>query len=83
MKSIEQQYQDEIDELKIQKYKLAVALKEVLLVTSVYHRYDSAGRTWLEDARDLLDEAELLETCTRVAPHSCRKNGPCNGWPKD
>ena len=21
-------------------------------------------------------------TCTRPAPHVCKTNGPCNGWPK-
>jgi hypothetical protein len=23
-----------------------------------------------------------IQTCTRLAPHVCRSNGPCNGWPK-
>ena len=25
---------------------------------------------------------EAGETCTRRAPHICRVNGPCNGWPR-
>jgi len=32
------------------------------------------------------DEARsqaLIEYCTRQAPHVCKENGPCNGWPKD
>lgn len=22
-------------------------------------------------------------TCTRIAPHVCKVNGPCNGYPKE
>lgn len=28
-------------------------------------------------------ETPIPETCTRRAPHICKVNGPCNGWPKD
>lgn len=24
-----------------------------------------------------------VQTCTRLAPHICKINGPCNGWPKN
>lgn len=27
--------------------------------------------------------AEAIQTCTRPAPHVCKVNGPCNGWPKE
>ena len=27
--------------------------------------------------------AEGLQDCTRQAPHVCRVNGPCNGYPKE
>jgi hypothetical protein len=23
-----------------------------------------------------------VKTCTRLSPHVCAVNGPCNGWPK-
>jgi len=26
---------------------------------------------------------EAIETCIRPAPHICKVNGPCNGWPKE
>lgn len=25
---------------------------------------------------------ERIQTCTRLLPHVCKVNGPCNGWPK-
>ena len=27
--------------------------------------------------------AEAIQNCTRPAPHVCKVNGPCNGWPKE
>ena len=24
-----------------------------------------------------------VTTCTRPKPHTCRVNGPCNGWPRE
>ena len=31
------------------------------------------------------DEAmsEAIQNCTRPAPHICKVNGPCNGYPKE
>ena len=31
------------------------------------------------------DEAmsQAIQDCTRSAPHICKVNGPCNGWPKE
>jgi hypothetical protein len=31
------------------------------------------------------DEAmvEAIQDCTRPAPHVCKVNGPCNGYPKE
>ena len=26
--------------------------------------------------------AQAMQDCTRPAPHVCRVNGPCNGWPR-
>ena len=26
---------------------------------------------------------DTVQTCTRLSPHVCRVNGPCNGWPKE
>ena len=31
----------------------------------------------------LSDEEWEIQRCIRPAPHVCRENGPCNGWPKD
>jgi hypothetical protein len=27
--------------------------------------------------------AEAIQDCTRPAPHVCKLNGPCNGYPKE
>jgi hypothetical protein len=27
--------------------------------------------------------AESIQDCTRPAPHVCKVNGPCNGYPKE
>ena len=37
------------------------------------------------DRSNALDEDEnhVVNACTRLEPHTCRVNGPCNGWPKD
>ena len=38
---------------------------------------------WLREELAMLKLAFQIKTCTRKAPHICRVNGPCNGWPKD
>jgi hypothetical protein len=35
-------------------------------------------RTTIKDSVD-----DFIRICQRRAPHVCRVNGPCNGWPKD
>ena len=27
--------------------------------------------------------AEAIQDCTRPAPHVCKLNGPCNGYPRE
>jgi len=40
----------------------------------------------IAQCQDWLDaiclRAQEVETCTRPAPHVCKVNGPCNGWPR-
>ena len=42
------------------------------------------GRAADQAMQRALDEYvdEKIRTCTRLAPHVCRINGPCNGLPK-
>lgn len=44
---------------------------------------------FLDDMRDSADtlntcaeDMDAIQTCTRESPHVCKKNGPCNGWPR-
>lgn len=36
-----------------------------------------------EELAEKRDHEDDVQMCTREAPHICRVNGPCNGWPKE
>lgn len=41
-----------------------------------------ATNCWVRDLGVTLVSVRPAETCTRLAPHVCTVNGPCNGFPK-
>ena len=48
--------------------------KGLLLLAAGWHAHCAAEH--------LRDEPEIIQMCSRLRPHVCKVNGPCNGWPR-
>jgi len=49
---------------------------EVLLIVIILAGLCGIGAIYVRRNR------REIQTCTRPAPHICKLNGPCNGWPR-
>jgi hypothetical protein len=67
-------------------FAVIVILFWCLMLARISKTSDEAMHKAFKDYTDTQRDPYLdnvVPTCTRLAPHVCKVNGPCNGFPKE
>jgi len=67
----------------IKEVLIAVSVAMGIVVAMFFTLLIQAVAEVNDKAKSYCDCDDHVSTCTRPAPHICKINGPCNGWPKE
>src|SRR5208282_458298 len=85
--SMAEMFERALDASEAKAVRRLIPLEDTILPSSVYNdRLLDAGTSraaMRSSAAALKRLFAAVTTCTRPKPHTCRVNGPCNGWPRE
>src|SRR5208282_955368 len=85
--SMAEMFERALDANEAKAVRRLIPLEDTILPSSVYNdRLSDAGTSraaMRRSAAALKRKRGPMTTCTRPKPHTCRVNGPCNGWPRE